>query len=282
MKVYIIIPFHNEENTLTQMLGSLVSQTNRPDKVLLVNDNSSDKSIDIANTYCANHDWIFKIDISSSDDHIPGSKVINAFYKGLEILDDDFDIICKFDADIILPKNYMEAIVNCFAINPKIGIASGSLFIEKDGTWQYENIASKTHVRGPIKAYRKACFEAIGGLKKTIGWDTIDTLLAQYQNWEIHVQPDLKVKHLKPTGKAYSKNTQLLAGERWYQMRYGIVLTIIATIKTTFQQKNIHLLFNSIKGYYKARKHSTEPAVSIEEGKFIRNLRWKGIREKLF
>ncbi|MGV6830837.1 MAG: glycosyltransferase [bacterium] len=282
MRVYIIIPFHNEENTLSQMLDSLASQTKRPHKVVLVNDNSSDKSNDIANDYCTSHDWISKIDISSSDEHIPGSKVINAFYKGLEKLDDNFDIVCKFDADIILPTNYMEAIVNCFAVNPKMGIASGLLFIEKDGTWQFENIASKTHVRGPIKAYRKACFETIGGLKKTIGWDTIDTLLAQYHDWEIYTQPDLIVKHLKPTGKAYSKNTQLLAGERWYQMRYGILLTIIASAKSALQQKSLRLFLNSIKGYYAAKKNPKEPAVSLEEGKFIRTLRWNGIRKKFF
>ena len=31
--------------------------------------------------------------------------------------------------------------------------------------WIYENIAAKTHVRGPIKAYRAECFDDINVLK---------------------------------------------------------------------------------------------------------------------
>ena len=45
--------------------------------------------------------------------------------------------------------------------------------------WIYENIAAKTHVRGPIKAYRAECFNDINALKSSIGWDTVDVLLAQ-------------------------------------------------------------------------------------------------------
>lgn len=278
MKVYIVIPFHNEESTLSLTLNSIVNQTQKPNQLVLVNDNSSDSSLEIALSYENEHSWISVISINSSDEHIPGSKVINAFYKGFEQLESDFDIICKFDADIILPKNYLEKIRFVYSENDKAGIVGGLLYVKKNDEWIYENIASRNHVRGPIKAYRKGCFDAIGGLKRVIGWDTIDTLIAQYYNWEVFTQPDLMVKHLKPTGEHYAKHAKLLAGERWYNMRYGLPLTIIASLKSA---KNPSSFFNSLKGYFSAKKNKLEPVVTVEQGKFIRKQRWKGIRNKL-
>ena len=48
--------------------------------------------------------------------HLPGSKVIQAFQKGFETLDDNYDIIVKIDADLIFPHNYFETIINHFEI----------------------------------------------------------------------------------------------------------------------------------------------------------------------
>ena len=119
-----------------------------------------------------------------------------------------FDIICKFDGDIILPKNYIEKIIEIFNEKEKIGIAGGNLYVLKNGKLIYENIATKTHVRGPIKAYRAECFNDINALKSSIGWDTVDVLLAQKKGWLIYTDKDLIVKHLKPTGQKYSLNSK--------------------------------------------------------------------------
>ena len=96
------------------MLESLTTQTLLPKKVVVVNDNSTDKTQELVDDFSTKNNWIESITIQSSKEHIPGSKVINAFYKGLETLDSNYDIICKFDADIILPNNYLECIVNLF------------------------------------------------------------------------------------------------------------------------------------------------------------------------
>ena len=178
MDFYIIIPAHNEEGTIGLTLESLINQTLLPKRIVAVNDNSSDTTPQIISTFTKKYDWISTINITSSNEHIPGTKVINAFYKGLEVLDDNYDIICKYDADIIFPNNYLESISKLFESDSKIGIAGGIPFIKKKNIWVFETIASKNHVRGPIKSYRKKCFKDIGGLKKSVGWDSIDVLLA--------------------------------------------------------------------------------------------------------
>ncbi|MBT8395272.1 MAG: glycosyltransferase family 2 protein, partial [Bacteroidia bacterium] len=200
MNIYIVIPAHNEEDFLASMLESLVNQTILPKKVVIVNDNSTDSTKKIISGFTKKYSWISTLNITSSNHHIPGSKVIKAFYKGLETLDDIYDIICKFDADIILPNNYLESLIHLFNSDDKIGIAGGLAYIKKNNNWVYETISSKEHVRGPFKAYRKECFKKIGGLKESIGLDTLDVLLAQFYGWKIKTDKSMHIKHLKPTG----------------------------------------------------------------------------------
>src|SRR5690606_29939602 len=105
-------------------------------------------------------------------EHLPGSKVVRAFYKGLETLDNNYDFIVKMDADVILPPDYFATIADVFREDNSVGIAGGLIYIAQDNRWVYEAIADKNHVRGPVKAYSRTCFEKIGGLKPAIGWDT--------------------------------------------------------------------------------------------------------------
>lgn len=277
MKFHIVIPAHNEEDSIGLTLDSLTNQTYLPSKVVVVNDNSTDNTQTIVESFEKKFEWISSVNITSSDKHIPGAKVINAFYKGYETLDDNYDVICKFDADIILPPNYLETLTKLFSKNKNLGIAGGLAYIKKDSNWVYENISNKNHVRGPFKAYRKACFEAIGGLKHSIGWDTVDTLLAKYHNWEVTTDHNLKVKHLKPTGQTYNKSSKYLQGEALYKMRYGILITIISAAKMAYKKRSLNTFLNYISGYFKANNH----LVTKEEGKFIRKLRWKGIFKKI-
>ncbi len=281
MNIYIVIPAHNEEDYIALMLESLALQTTLPKKVIVVNDNSTDHTQKIINSFLPDNPWLKTIEIQSSTKHSPGSKVIQAFYKGLETLDDDYDIICKFDADIILPNNYLEALISIFKSDEKVGIAGGLAFINKNDQWIYEAVASKNHVRGPFKAYRKQCFKEIGGLKRSIGWDTVDVLLAKYHGWTIKTDELLQVKHLKPTGLSYTKSSRFLQGEAFYKMRYGLAITFISALKKGIKKRSILSFTNDLKGFFTAKNKKLDFLVTQEEGKFIRKLRWKGILDKL-
>ncbi len=281
MKIYIIIPAHNEEAYIHEMLQSIVGQTFIPKKVIVVNDSSTDGSQKLIDQFSKKYSFIQSVLHHSAKLHEPGSKVINAFYKGFETLDTDFDFIGKFDADIVLPPNYFENVLALFSSDEKIGIAGGNLYIEKENCWEFEAISEKTKVRGPIKLYRKKCFEDIGGLKKSIGWDTVDELLAQYHGWKVKTDTSLHVKHLKPTGKVYSKSSKYKQGEAFYKMRYGFWLTLIASAKLASKKNSFQFFMNTMKGFSKAKRANHNFIVSEKEGEFIRKLRWQKIREKL-
>ncbi len=281
MKIYIIIPAHNEEAYIQGMLQSIVGQSIIPKKVIVVNDASTDGTQKTIDEFSEKHPFIESVSLNSEKFHEPGSKVINAFYKGFETLDIDFDFIGKFDADIVLPPNYFENVLALFSSDEKIGIAGGNLYIEKENGWEFEAISEKTKVRGPIKLYRKRCFEEIGGLKKSIGWDTVDELLAEYHGWKVKTDTTLQVKHLKPTGKVYSKSSKYKQGEAFYKMRYGFWLTLIASAKLASKKNSFQFFIDSMRGYFQSKNAKLEYLVSEEEGKFVRNLRWQKIREKL-
>jgi len=274
MNIYIVIPVFNEEENLNDSIDSIVNQTLLPKKLLLVNDSSTDDSETILKKYSNKFSWIEYITIKSKQVHVPGEKVINAFNKGLEKLDTNYEIICKFDSDIILPKNYLESIKNIFANNPKVGIAGGNLYVKKDNNWIYEKISSKNHVRGPIKSYRKKCFVEIQGLRLSIGWDTVDVLIAKFYGWKIKTDKTLLVKHLKPTGKNYTYTSKFLQGEALYKMRFGIMLSFISVVKTSINIGKLSMIFFAIFGYANALIKRKERIVTKEQGKFIRKYRW--------
>ena len=282
MNIQIIIPAHNEEAYLEETLTSLVTQSFLPKKIVVVNDHSTDDTQAIITRFSKKYDLVQGVQNTSKAKHEPGSKVVAAFYKGLEKIDSTYDIVCKFDADLIFPKNYLEKIAALFHQNPIVGMAGGFCYIKKNNQWVLENLTNNDHIRGALKAYRKECFEQIGGLKKAMGWDTIDELLAQYHGWNIATDENLHVHHLKPTGTTYTKAAKYKQGKAFYQMRYGWSLTQIAAIKLAQRKASISFYYNCMRGYQKAKQNQTPYLVTPEEGEFIRQLRWKNIKKKLF
>jgi len=281
MNYYIIIPAHNEADFIGLTLQSLASQTLLPAKVVVVNDNSTDETGDIVLAFAKDHPWVSLVNKTSEAIHLPGSKVIQAFHKGFETLDNNYDIIVKLDADLILPDNYFETILSVFKADTKVGMAGGFAYIEKNGQWILENLTDKDHIRGAFKAYRKECFLQIGNLKPAMGWDTVDELLCKFYNWKVVTDEALHVKHLKPTGANYNKTARYKQGEAFYTLGYGFVITAIASLKLAMRKGKPLLFLDYIQGFMKAKLARKPLLVTAEQAKFIRNYRWQKMKAKL-
>ncbi len=282
MKYYVIIPAYNETAYISTMLQSLAQQTVVPAKAVVVNDNSTDDTAEIAASFCAKHQWLSLVNKSSDASHMPGSKVIQAFMTGYETVDENYDIIVKLDADLILPPDYFETVLNTFAKNEKTGMVGGFAYIKNNDEWVLENLTDKDHIRGAFKAYRKECFLQIGKLKPAMGWDTVDELLAKFYEWDVVTINSLKVKHLKPTGASYTKSSRYKQGEAFYSLGYGFTISAIASAKLAMRKKKPLLFADYIKGFLKAKREHKELLVTKEQAAFIRSYRWKKIRSKLF
>lgn len=282
MNYYVVIPAHNEAQHIALTLESLVNQSVLPTKVVVVNDNSTDETENIVNSFIEKYNWISLVNNSSEAKHLPGSKVILAFNKGLETLDENYDFIVKADADLIFPDDYFETIITHFQSDSKIGMAGGFCYIEKNGEWILENLTDKDHIRGALKAYRKECFHQIGGLRTAMGWDTVDELLCKFYNWKVKTDESLHVKHLKPTGANYNKASRYKQGEAFYTLGYGLWITAIASLKLALRKGKPLLLIDYIKGFWKAKSERKPLLVTEEQAKFIRNYRWEKMKKKVF
>ena len=293
MKFLIIIPTHNEEKNILFCLESLKKQTFRDYKIVVVNDGSTDQTQAIVNEFAAAHPD-FEIKNLEKSEHQPGAKVVRTFNKGLEMVDlKDFDIICKFDADIIFPENYLKKIHDVYEKNPKAGMVSGIVKIKKSvfenklafdfrdekKQWVFENISSKNHVRGPIKSYRKECFQEMNGLRPVLGWDNIDVMLAKKHGWEVITIKDLWVKHLRPTAYKYKNQKAEKLGEYFYNIGLSLPLMLISSGKSSLKNQSFSEFFITLKSFLIQKGQRN---LSKEEIKYIRNLRWSQIFKKKF
>ncbi|MDR6461395.1 glycosyltransferase involved in cell wall biosynthesis [Chryseobacterium vietnamense] len=280
MRFLIIIPAHNEEDNLPFTLDSLQQQSSKDFKVVVVNDGSTDRTSDVIRKYTETDSRFETINLQKSE-HQPGSKVVHAFKNGLQTqVMNEFDIICKFDADIILPENYLAAVETAFANNPKFGLVGGLLYIEKDGNWVYEGNSNKHHVRGPMKAYRKECFIQIGGLRETLGWDNIDSILLDHLGWKEIVLPELHVKLIKVKGADYTIRPADYYGRYFYFLGLNRFLAYIASSKEAMKSKSVSFFFDIITSYENCRSKKSELKITKEERKVVNDQRWKMLKKK--
>lgn len=290
----IIIPAHNEENNIALCLESLQNQSFQDFICIIVNDGSTDNTGQVAEKFQGKNSNFHVLDLETSQ-HEPGAKVVRTFYKGLESVDwKSFDVICKFDADIVFPKDYLERVNQVFENSPKAGIVSGLVYIKnykqnpeiknlrdahedwKDFTnkkqdWIFENLSSKNHVRGPIKAYRKECFVEKNGLRAVLGWDNLDILLAKMHGWEVITIKDLWVKHLRPTAYKYKTQKAEKLGQYFYNIGLNLPLAMISSAKSSFKNHSAKEFFITINSFLKQKQQRN---LTVEEIRFVRNLRW--------
>lgn len=281
LKIGIVIPVYNEETFLAQTLNSLLAQTYQPHKIVVVNDNSTDRTAQIIEEFCLKSPLIVSVFRSSEAQRIPGAKIVQAFTDGLKHLG-NVDVICKFDADLIFPADYLQRMATAYQTDPLLGMFGGVCHIQQNNGWKLENLTNSDHLRGPIKSYRLGCFEQIGGLKVAMGWDTADELLARFFGWKVEVDTSLIVKHLRPTAQAYSPKAQFLQGEMFYRLGYGLPLTLIASGKLAYRKKKIRLFFDYLQGYFQARKEQKSQLLTPEQAQWVRSYRWRGIYKKFF
>lgn len=280
MRFLIIIPAHNEEDNLPFTLTSLQQQSSKDFKVVVVNDGSTDRTAEVIRNYTETDSRFKTVNLQKSE-HQPGSKVVHAFKNGLQTQSiDEFDIICKFDADIILPENYLAEVATAFINNPEYGLVGGLLYIEKEGNWVYEGNSNKHHVRGPMKAYRKECFVQIGGLRETLGWDNIDSILLDHLGWKEVVLPELHVKLIKVKGADYTIRPADYYGRYFYFLGLNRFLAYIASSKEAMKSKSASFFFDIINSYESCRSEKLELKITKEEQKAINDQRWRMLKKK--
>jgi len=201
----VITPARDEERYLPATVASMLAQTSRPAAWVLVDDGSGDRTGAMIDAAASAHPWIRAVHRGDRGSRQAGGGVVAAFYDGLAAVPGQaWSYVVKCDADLSFPPDFFERCLREFEADPRLGIGGGTCCAPSAGDPSPEFAGEPAfHVRGPMKIYRRACFEAIGGLVRAPGWDTIDQVTANMLGWRTRSFPDIPVIHHRATGGAY-------------------------------------------------------------------------------
>lgn len=198
-RAYVVVtPARDEERTIALTIESMLRQTVRPLRWVIVNDGSTDRTRELIEPHLAANPWIELMDRSNRGFRALGGGVVDAFNEGFERARDlPWDFVVKLDADLSFDARYFENLLLRFEADPELGMASGKTFLLQAGRKSIE-WCHDDHVRGPAKMYRRACFETIGGLEARRGWDMIDETRAQMRGWTTRSFIEHELIHHRP------------------------------------------------------------------------------------
>jgi len=272
----IISPVRDEEKYLQFTFESVSAQTVRPLAWVIVDDGSSDNTGQIADGFAAQHPWIQVVHRGNRGFRKAGGGVIEAFYDGFHAArEKDWDFVVKLDGDLTLPNDYFEKCFAYFERDPQLGIAGGALYHNFDGRMELE-VVPKFHVRGATKIYRRACWEAIGGLHKVTGWDTIDETKANMLGWRTQTLKDVHLLHHRFTGTAESTWKGMVKnGVSDYIAGYHPLFMLVKCLSRVRRRPHVMGPLGLFWGYWKG--HLTR-APRVDDAELIRYLRQQQMR----
>src|SRR5688572_6024070 len=219
MIVAVAVPFLNERDHIEAFLESVAGQTRPPDRLLLVDDGSTDGSHEPAAAFAEKHEWarvLRRPPRSAERDRLATAKELEAFQWAVEQLDVEWDVLGKLDADLRLTPRTLETIVGELERDERLGLAGS--FLQENGSRIH---IGEGHVHGATKFFRRACWEDVQPVPPILGWDTIDESTARMRGWKTQsfAMPDGDPEHLRPRG---TYDGLLRGYRRWGECSYAL------------------------------------------------------------
>lgn len=221
----LITPARDEEGLIDQTIRSVVAQTVRPLRWIIVNDGSRDKTRRIVESFLDEHEFIRLLNLEHSEGRSFGSKAI-AFKKGYEKLGSlAYDYIGNLDADISFETDYYARNFEAFAADPRVGITGGSVGELVDGKFVSQD-RTLGSVGGAVQLFRRQCYEATGGYQPMTygGIDAAVELKAKARGWQVAKLLQLPVLQGRGTGSVGMRPfaSRLRDGRRFHSLGYGM------------------------------------------------------------
>jgi poly-beta-1,6-N-acetyl-D-glucosamine synthase len=232
-KYALITPAKNEAKFIEQTIASVIAQTLKPEKWVIVDDGSADDTAAIVEKYLRAHEFIRLIKISGARNRLFSNKA-NAFKAGLQQLaGEDYAYIGNLDADITLPPEYYENVIDGFERDPRLGIAGGIVYTKFRNRFVTGDSAPDS-VAGAIQLFRRECFEQIGGYLplRRGGIDAAAEIMARMTGWTVRKDPNNKVYENRQTGSATSGTLAACfnMGIRFHSLGYSPVFYAVRSI----------------------------------------------------
>lgn len=243
-KVGVIIPAYNEELFIEKTIQHLLSQILKPQRIVVVNDGSTDKTREILERFKE----IEIVDRKNQKSNIAKKQLATTYNSGLKkFLNDDCKFVMVLDADIILEDNYISEIVSRMNSNPKLAIASGII----EGEYS-------TEPRGGGRMVRVDFWKKLGLIyPENYGFEGYLLWKAESMGYETGTFYDLIMKTQRKTGATYNPKHYLYYGYGLKALGYSIPYALVRIL--LFARKKPKGSYYMLKGFLGNYKDLYEP-----------------------
>jgi len=198
----LITPARNEQAHIENTIRSMIAQTVRPAKWVIVDDGSSDATAAIVSKYLDSYSWIELLQLPKHRQRSFAGKVY-AFNAGLERVQCEYSIVGNLDADLSFDEQYCEFLIAKFKEDSDLGVA-GTIFEEDGYSSATDSFEGQNHVAGGCQLFRRECFAEIGGYvpNKAGGIDWIAVTTARMMGWKTRSFREKSFFHHRSLGTA--------------------------------------------------------------------------------
>ena len=277
MTRYVIItPVRDEERYIEATIECVRCQTILPLEWVIVDDGSTDRTGEILDRVALQFPWIRVVHRANRGFRKSGGGVMEAFYDGYKTLQcKDWDFIVKLDGDLTFAPEYFEKCFEYFGRDSQLGIGGGEIHYEIAGQLKLE-ANPRFHVRGATKIYKRACWDAIGGLWPAPGWDTIDEVKANMLGWKTYAFADLPLFHHRFTGSEEGLfRDRVKHGVACYVSGYHPLYVAASCLSRLTQRPYVIGSLGTMYGFLKT--HVTRPA-RLEDQSYLAYIRGQQLR----
>ncbi len=198
-KVAVLIAAKNEEKYIEKTLSALFDQSLKPWKIVVVDDGSKDRTVELLSRIRKMHPELVIIRRKDRGFSALGLPFMAFTYNSgiAYLLRQEFDYLLIIGADTILPENYIRDLVDEFEKDSNLGLASGIDDREEIST---------LHVRGSGRMMRAELLKKMGLLPPIYGWETFQIVFAFSQGYKVKHFPQIKFYLARPSGKGHARN----------------------------------------------------------------------------
>jgi glycosyltransferase involved in cell wall biosynthesis len=203
MRYVLITPARNEEKYIGGTIQSVVAQTVLPERWVIVDDGSTDRTAEIVRDFASRNPWIELVSRPQRADRSFAGKVY-AFNAGLERVKAlSFELLGNLDSDVSFEPDYLAFLLQKFQEDPTLGVA-GTPFLEEGYDSGKDSFEGENHVAGACQLFRYDCFKEVGGFipNRAGGVDWIAVTTARMKNWKTRSFAERRILHHRPIGTA--------------------------------------------------------------------------------
>ena len=199
IKASIFIPVYNAEKTITEVLDSIYSQSVPFDEIIVINDCSTDKTLNYLESFKN-----LKIFNNSENKGL-------SFCRNIGIKNSKNDVVASIDADVVLDKFWLEKI--SFQLKDNVAMCGGNLeekytnniynkwrSIYYKQNWGNQNIVNPAFLFGCNTIQKKTAWEKIKGYDESLklnGEDIDYSFRLRKEGYDLFYCHEAKCLHLQ-------------------------------------------------------------------------------------